>query len=123
VLVVEDEDGVRRMATRVLESAGYQIVSAANGVEALAVLARKDLDIAVMLSDVVMPLMDGPELVRKALKVRPDLKIVLMSGHTDDAGLRQDIRDDRTEFIAKPFTRADLTRKIRTVLDDQASPA
>jgi PAS domain S-box-containing protein len=123
VLVVEDEAGVRRMIARVLQAAGYRVLDAANGVEAMAVLAREDVDVHVMLSDVVMPQMDGPELARKALELRPRLKVVFMSGHTDDAVLRQDIRDDRTEFIAKPFTKADLTRKIRTVLDDQAPPA
>ncbi|MCL4234813.1 MAG: response regulator, partial [Deltaproteobacteria bacterium] len=115
ILVVEDEDAVRRLAKRVLERNGYRVIEAASGDEALAV--GDDVAIDLVLTDVVMPHMNGRQLVEKLLARRPGLRVVFMSGYTEDAIARHGVLEDGTAFLQKPFTAADLARKIREALD------
>jgi len=116
VLVVEDEAAVRRLAARVLSTAGYQVLSAANGGEALLLYEQAGIDL--LLTDVVMPRMSGKELATRLLQIRPGLKVLYMSGFTDNAIVHHGVLDAGTHFVAKPFSAAELTRRVREALDD-----
>ncbi|MFI5312060.1 MAG: ATP-binding protein [Gemmatimonadales bacterium] len=117
ILIVEDEESVRKLAVRILETAGYKVLAASNGGEALLLLEREARPVQLMLTDVVMPVMSGRELATRLLKVHPLMKVLFTSGYTDDAILRHGVLDEGTHFIGKPYARAELTRKIREVLD------
>jgi PAS domain S-box-containing protein len=117
ILVVEDEEPLRRLTRRLLETAGYTVLSAADGEEALLTSERHVGDIDLLLTDVVMPRMNGRLLAERLAKTRPALKILYMSGYTDDAILHHGVLDSGTQFLAKPFSEAELTRKVRAVLD------
>jgi two-component system, cell cycle sensor histidine kinase and response regulator CckA len=117
ILLVEDEDALRQLTTMLLEGAGYRVLSAADGEQALLASERYEGSIALLLTDVVMPRMGGRHLAERLLESRPMLKILFMSGYTDDAILRHGAMGIGLRFLPKPFTEADLTRKIRAVLD------
>jgi two-component system, cell cycle sensor histidine kinase and response regulator CckA len=117
ILVVEDEEALRNVARRTLAAAGYTVLTAASGVEALVTCALHVGDIQLVLTDVVMPGMDGATLGLELAKTRPTLKVLYMSGYTDDAIVHHGVLDAGTSFLGKPFTAADLTRKVREVLD------
>ena len=116
-LVVEDEEALREVARRMIEAAGYTVLTAANGEEALLVSARHDGGVHLLVTDVVMPRMGGKALALELAKTRPALKVLYMSGYADDAIVHHGVLEPGTHFLAKPFTAADLTRKIREVLD------
>jgi signal transduction histidine kinase/ActR/RegA family two-component response regulator len=117
ILLVEDEEALRKIAQRALNAAGYKVLTAANGDEALLVVAQHVGDIHLLLTDVVMPRMSGRALALELTKTLPNITVVYMSGYTDDAIVHHGVLDPGTRFIAKPFTSAELTRKIREVLD------
>ena len=117
ILVVEDEEALRKVAKRTLDAAGYTVLTAADGDEALLTCARHAGDIHLLLTDVVMPRMSGRALAQELSKTRPTLKVLYMSGYTDDAIVHHGVLDAGTHFLGKPFTAADLTRKVREVLD------
>ena len=104
VIVVEDQDPVRRQAVRILEAAGYEVTQASGGAEALADWGPVD----VLLTDVVMPGMTGHELVEHALRLSPGLAVVYMSGHTEDIVVLDGAREREIHFVQKPFTRDSL---------------
>ena len=114
VLVVEDEQSVRDLAVKSLRRQGYRVLAAANGEEALARAAADEGTIHVLLSDVVMPGMTGPELATRLLAQRPDLRVLLMSGYAGDA-VKGDLGD--AKLIAKPFSTTALARAVRESLD------
>jgi two-component system, cell cycle sensor histidine kinase and response regulator CckA len=116
VLVVEDEAALLKVARRTLESAGYTVLSAANGSEALLAFAQHVGEIHLLLTDVIMPRMGGRDLAEQLVKTQPALKVLYMSGYTDDAIVHHGVLDAGTAFIGKPFTAVELTRKIREVL-------
>jgi len=118
VLVVEDEGGVRKLAERILKAAGYQVLTAANGGEALLLCEQRQGDIHLLLTDVVMPQMSGKQLAERLAVIRPELKVLYMSGYTDDAIVHHGVLEPGTWFIGKPFSAVDLTSKVREVLDD-----
>jgi CheY-like chemotaxis protein/anti-sigma regulatory factor (Ser/Thr protein kinase) len=120
LLVVEDEDSVRRMARRMLESIGYTVLTARSAAEALLMLERRDQKVHLMLTDVVMPGMSGPDLVARLAEIHPGIRVLYTSGHADNAALRDAVLDGGIEFISKPYTRAELTRKVRDILDARA---
>lgn len=93
------------------------MLTAADGDEALQISTRYEGDIHLLLSDLVMPGMDGRALARAITKTRPTLKILYMSGYADAAIVRDGVLDEETHFISKPFTVTALTRKVREVLD------
>jgi CheY-like chemotaxis protein len=117
ILIVEDEAAVRRMAARALAAQGYAILEAANGAEALEVLARGGSPIDLVLTDVVMPLVNGRELSERLSVERPGLRVLFMSGYTDDDIVRRGLLRPGSPFLQKPFLPGDLSRKVREVLD------
>jgi two-component system cell cycle sensor histidine kinase/response regulator CckA len=116
VLVVEDADGLRELTKRLLERKGYTVLVAANADEAVELFARHP-SISVLLTDVVMPGASGPELTRQLLEEHPELKVVYMSGYTEDAIVHHGVLEAGIAFLHKPFTSDALARKIREVLD------
>jgi two-component system cell cycle sensor histidine kinase/response regulator CckA len=114
VLLVEDEPTVRNVAERALTRHGYTVVTADNGEEALDALAKMD-EIDLLISDVVMPGMDGPTVVREACKSRPDLKILFMSGYAEEQ-LRNSIDLENVNFLPKPFSVTDLAEAARRAI-------
>ena len=124
ILVVEDEEALRKVAKRSLEATGYRVLAAADGEDALRVSARHVGDIHLLLTDVVMPRMNGRTLALELSRVRPTMKVAYMSGYTDDAIVHHGVLDAGTHFLAKPFTAAGLALKVREVLDgDVTNPA
>jgi two-component system, cell cycle sensor histidine kinase and response regulator CckA len=117
VLLVEDETLVRQLTHEILRRNGYRVLEAADGVEALAVVRDHAGHIDLMLTDVVMPRMSGHELVELARPVRPDMRILYVSGYSEEAIARQGQLTDGIELLAKPFTPGVLTAKIRELLD------
>ena len=117
VLLVEDEDAVRLLASRVLADQGYTVLEARNGREALAVLARPGHGIELVLTDVVMPDMGGIELVQHLTARHPDIRVVYMSGYTEGDKLQPAVRSSPYPFLQKPFSPENLTVRIREALD------
>lgn len=117
VLLVEDEPMVRAVAERALTRHGYKVITADNGEEALEVIARGE-EIALMISDVVMPGMDGPTTVREARKSRPDLPILFMSGYAEEQ-LRKSIDLDKVAFLPKPFSVQELAVAARRAINEK----
>ncbi|GLR48765.1 hybrid sensor histidine kinase/response regulator [Sphingomonas astaxanthinifaciens] len=114
VLLVEDEPMVRTVAERALTRQGYTVLTADNGEEALEIINRGET-IDLLISDVVMPVMDGPTMVREARKTRPELKILFMSGYAEEQ-LRRSIDIDNVAFLPKPFSVQELSEAARKVL-------
>ena len=114
ILLVEDEPMVRTVAERALTRHGYKVLTANNGEEALELIEDGD-EIALLISDVVMPLMDGPTMVREARKTRPDLPILFMSGYAEEQ-LRKSIDIANVAFLPKPFSVQDLAEAVRNAL-------
>jgi CheY-like chemotaxis protein len=115
VLLVEDEEVVRHMTGRILEEQGYRVLPAANAIEALD-LAERHREVDLVVTDVVMPGMRGPELVSRLLAARPELKVLFVSGYAADSLGMGGILDPGTPFLAKPFTATVLARRVREVL-------
>ena len=117
VLLVEDEDGVRAVAHRILERRGYHVLQAQNGQDALRIAKEETGAIHLLLTDVVMPRLGGRELAEQLSAVRPEMKVLYMSGYTDDAVVRHGILESTIDFIQKPITPEPLARKVREVLE------
>nr|MBI3613961.1 PAS domain-containing protein [Nitrospirota bacterium] len=117
VLVVEDEEAVRNFVGAVLRSQGYRVLEAANGDAALALCDRDPTAIDLLLTDVVMPGMNGRGLAERFAALRPGVGLLYMSGYTDDQALQQDVQNMGEAFLAKPFSAAMLTEAVRTALD------
>jgi two-component system cell cycle sensor histidine kinase/response regulator CckA len=116
ILLVEDEDGLRQLNARGLTSRGYTVLEAANGVEAIEVLERHQGDIDLVVSDVVMPEMDGPTLLRELRSRNPALKIIFVSGYAEDAFQKHLPADGQFAFLAKPFTLKQLVNEVKETL-------
>lgn len=122
ILLVEDEDAMRTLAKSVLESLGYKVLQANHGDKACEVSQNYPDVIHLLLTDVVMPGMNGPALADQVKKHRPDLQILYMSGYTGQA-VGQGVLPEGSNFLAKPFTRDNLARKVREALGSQAVAA
>lgn len=117
ILLAEDEEAVRTLARQVLEIHGYQVLEAANGGAALLICERHKEPIHLLITDVIMPEMSGRDLADRLAQLRPDMKVLFMSGYTDNAIVHQGVLDEGTNFIQKPFPTDALARKVRAVLD------
>jgi len=117
ILLVEDEQLVRNLTREILVRNGYEVLQAADGLEALRAAAAYDGAIHLMLTDVVMPRMSGRELVERILPLRPDMRVLYVSGYSDEAIARQGQLTPGVELLPKPFTPGVLTTKIREILD------
>jgi len=120
VLVVEDEDGVRRLTERILGRAGYRVLSAPNGHAALELCARADERVDLLLTDVIMPEMLGPELAEQAVAGRPGLRVLFMSGYSHQMIARRRVAERDVAFVEKPFTSETLLAGVREALDGLA---
>jgi PAS domain S-box-containing protein len=123
VLIVEDEPGVRKMAQLSLELQGYKVLTAANGVEALKIANARGEDIDLLITDVVMPLMSGPDLAKNLSSRFARLQILFMSGYPGDATTRHGLLDLEAAFIQKPYSPSTLAEKVRQVLDGRHTTA
>ena len=124
ILLVEDEDGVRGLALMILREKGYTVLTAVDGRDALKVVEAHVGPLDLVLTDVVMPRMGGPELARTLKQQFPDVKVLFMSGYTDDAVVRHGLLEADVSVIQKPYTPTGLARKVREVLDAvQSEPA
>ncbi len=121
ILLVEDEAGVRNLLTQVLEDKGYKVLAAANGPEALRLDRTFDGRIDLLLTDVIMPEMRGPQLGAELLARHPGMLVMYMSGYTDNALMHSGSLPDGTMFLQKPFTPDVVLRRVREVLDKTAS--
>ena len=119
LLLVEDEDMVRAVAERALTRAGYAVTTARDGEEGLAQIANGDIEFDLIVSDVVMPAMDGPAMARAVRRVKPKIPILFMSGYAEEQ-LRNDIDIDNMHFIPKPFSVQQINAKVSEVLGEQA---
>jgi CheY-like chemotaxis protein len=117
VLLVEDEVSVRELARRILEKYGYVVLDAAGYDDARRICEQHDGQIHLMLTDVVMPGANGREVANLVQPLQPEMKVLYMSGYTDDTIVRHGVLDSDTAFLQKPFTPAALARKVREVLD------
>jgi CheY-like chemotaxis protein len=117
ILLVEDDDQVREVAKSILRKAGYHVIEARHAGEALLHTERHPGAIHLLLTDVVMPQMSGPELAKRLASVRPDMKVLCMSGYTDDSIVRHGVLESQIAYIQKPITPETLSRKVRDVLD------
>jgi two-component system cell cycle sensor histidine kinase/response regulator CckA len=119
VLLVEDEEGVRTIARLALERQGYTVLEAGNGQEALAVAEKHSGVIEMVLTDVVMPMMGGRQLSKLLSERFPAIKVVYMTGYTDDAILRQGLSHDSHALLQKPFSMLELVQKVQAVLSEK----
>ena len=117
VLLVEDEDAVRRLAERVLTRAGYGVLVAADGAEALCICERQGADVELLLTDVVMPGMSGKLLADELTGSFPAMKVLFMTGYTDDDILRHGVQERGLHIIGKPFDPSELAAAVRRVLE------
>jgi PAS domain S-box-containing protein len=122
VLVVEDQASVRTLIEKTLSRFGYSVIAAATGSEGVAAALAHEGPIHVMLADVVLPGGSGRDAARRVLAVRPDVRVLYMSGYTDEAIVQHGVLDPGLAFIQKPFTAEDLLRKIREVLAAEPPP-
>ena len=121
ILVVEDEDVVRGLTRKILMQAGYNVLDARSGDEAIRLCHAHAGPIDLLLTDVVMPEISGKEVADRLLELRPSIRVLFMSGYTDEAIVQHGVLDANVKFIQKPFTWVGLTRKVRDVLNRRPS--
>jgi len=117
VLVVEDYLGLRELARRILQAAGYAVLAARDGDEALRLLEAHTGPVDLLMTDVILPGIGGRELAAQISELYPAIKVLFTSGYTDDALLQHGIQADLVDFLPKPYANEDLARTVRAVLD------
>ena len=123
ILLAEDDDAVRGVVVRSLSRLGYRVLPAADGREALAILARAGDDIRMVVTDVVMPGMSGGELARHIESERPGMPVLFLSGYADEAIAGRGVIREGSRFLRKPFTPDSLAARVRALLDETAAAA
>ena len=123
VLLVEDEDVVRSLVTEMLEGAGYSVIVASDAAEAETLASSHEARIDLLMTDVVMPGLSGPELAQRLLAVRPAMRVLFTSGYTEDAVAADSALAHGTAFLSKPFSAGDLAEKLRGLLDEDRAAA
>jgi PAS domain S-box-containing protein len=116
ILIVEDDDAARKLASRVLKRLGYGVLTAGGGEEALRLLEARTETVNLLISDVIMPGMTGPELAQRVSTTHPEMRVLFTSGYSDDAIIRHGVLAPGTLFMQKPYTPAVLARKVREAL-------
>jgi PAS domain S-box-containing protein len=117
ILLVEDEDVVRRLVAEILDDAGYAVLEASDGASALEIVRSHGGPLDLLVTDVVMPGMSGPEVAQAVSPLRPSLQVLYMSGYTDSAIVHHGVLAEGTAFLQKPFSSTELTAKVRSLLD------
>jgi PAS domain S-box-containing protein len=121
ILVAEDEEIVKLFLTGILQRAGYTVISAANGEEAVTRFSEHNSQISLVISDVVMPKKNGREICEEIRRLKPDIKFIFISGYTADIILQKGIVEEGVEFVTKPFSKNEILRKVRNVLDREVT--
>src|SRR5690606_27521387 len=117
IMLVEDEDPVRLFSARALRNKGYKVIEARSGEAAMEILAAEEESIDLLITDVVMPGIDGPTLIRQVRERRPDIKVLCISGYSEDA-LRQRIAEETyIAFLSKPFSLKQLAGRVKELLE------
>ncbi len=119
ILVVEDETAARELVAELLRAEGYMVLLASNGQEAVDIAAQSSLPLHLLLTDVILPKLSGRVAAEKIRVIHPRIKILYMSGYTDDEVSRYGILQPGIVLLEKPFTPAELTRRVGEVLDDR----
>jgi PAS domain S-box-containing protein len=122
VLLVEDEELVRDLVRELLEVCGYRVLEAADGEAAIELFEREQLQVDLLITDLVMPRIGGRQLAERLRALRPEIKILYMSGYTDDIIIHRGVMSESAAFIQKPFTLDDLARRVREILDAPGHP-
>jgi CheY-like chemotaxis protein len=117
ILLVEDEQALREVVRDLLRARGYPVLEAGDGVEALDVARHHGPGIDLLLTDVVMPRMGGPELAKRLVDIQPDIKVLYMSGYTDRGVVHHGVLDPNASFLQKPVSMDVMARRVREVLD------
>ena len=118
ILLVEDSEQVRNIVCSILERQGYRVFNAANGAEAIELVALQKVSVDLLLTDVVMPDMNGKELYARLVQEIPTLKVIYMSGYTDNVIVHHGVLDKGVQFIQKPFSTHSLISKVREVINN-----
>jgi len=116
ILLVEDSDVVRDVIARMVEEGGFTVLPASCGEDALSIARRKDVSIDLLLTDIIMPEMSGVELADRLEKERPDMRILFMTGYAEEVVVNEGILGKHRECIGKPFTREQITKRVRKLL-------
>jgi len=121
ILVVEDDGSVRKIVVDLLRVQGYKVLEATGGKEALIIFEKEKNPIHLILTDIVMPQMNGPQVIERLRQVRKDFKVLYMTGYTDEAIVQHGVVDKTINLIHKPFTIQKLARKVREILDKKSA--
>jgi len=116
ILVVEDEEAVRVLVGTILRRFGYEVLEAGDGPEALKICSQRDVKIDLMLTDVIMPRMNGKVLAERVTRIRPGIKIIFMSGYMENVIAHHGVLDAGVALLTKPFSLEGLAQKVREVL-------
>jgi two-component system cell cycle sensor histidine kinase/response regulator CckA len=116
LLLVEDEDAVRLFGARALRNKGYKVLEAKNGENALEVMSKANGPVDLVITDVVMPVLDGPELVKRVRESNPAMKVIFISGYAEDSFREKVSQDSDIHFLPKPFSLQQLAGKVKEVL-------
>jgi two-component system, cell cycle sensor histidine kinase and response regulator CckA len=122
ILLVEDDEAVRSVARRALSRFGYEVLSASRGGEAVDIASTFNGSIELLLTDIMMPGMNGVEVAGAVSRLRPGILVFFMSGYADQDLVRQGLLEPGTHFLQKPFTPQELADRIRTILDRTPEP-